>query len=98
MPLNPVSSPTPDPEPPPLHVDHDTNFGDAYTPPVARTIQIRRIKMHNITKHKVDPPPHLRRDLTTVVRAQLDTGADMTCTNIKAVLHDYTFAMAGHVS
>jgi len=79
----------PDPEPPPLHINPNINIGDAYTPPIARTVQLRRIKIHSITKHKVDPPPHLEQNLTTIVRAQLDTGADITCANIKAVLHNY---------
>ena len=81
--LDKPDEPTPDPEPPPLQMSQNTNFGDACTPPVARTVQLRQIKIHNITKHKVDQPPHSRRNLTTVVRAQLDTGADITCTTSK---------------
>ena len=79
----------PDPEPPPIKIDPHIPIGDAYTPPLVPNIQLRRIKIHNITKHKVDPPKHLPRNLTTVVRAQLDTGADITCTNVRAALHNY---------
>ena len=86
--LDKPDAPVPDPEPPPSKIHTTPNIGDACTPPIARTAQIRRMKTHNVTKHKVYPPPHLKRDLTTVVRAQLDTGADITCTNIKAVLHN----------
>ena len=75
-------------QPSSITIDVNGQHGDAYTPPITKNIQLRRIKIHNITKHKVDPPPTLKRNLTTVVRAQLDTGADITCTNIKAVLHE----------
>ena len=63
--------------------------GDPYTPPLAKHITLRRINIHDITKHNVPEPPALSHDLTTVVRAQLDTGADITCTNLIDVLHDY---------
>ena len=81
-------APKPDPEPPPLQINPNVDIGDACTPPIARTVQLRRIKIHNVAKHKVDPPPHLKQNLTTVIHAQLDTGANMTCTNVEAVLHD----------
>ena len=53
-------SPPPDPEPPPLPISKHSTFNDAYTPPLAPSINLQRIKIHNITKHKVDPPPLLR--------------------------------------
>ena len=81
--------PIPLPKKDSLPVDTNLNIVTAYTPPLARDLQIRQIRVHSITKHQVDPAPNLKRDLTTVIRAQLDTGADITCTNLLHVLHDY---------
>ena len=72
-----------------LPINTDVQIVDAYTPPLAHDLKIRRIRIHSITKHQVDPPPKLQRNLTTVIRAQLDTGADITCTNLLHVLHNY---------
>ena len=81
--------PIPTPKKESLPIDTNVNVVTAYTPPLAHNLQIRQIRIHSITKHQVDPAPKLQRDLTTVIRAQLDTGADITCTNLVHVLHNY---------
>ena len=81
--------PIPTPKKESLPIDTNVNVVTAYTPPLAHNLQIRQICIHSITKHQVDPAPKLQRDLTTVIRAQLDTGADITCTNLVHVLHNY---------
>eukprot|EP00536_Pseudo-nitzschia_multiseries_P008599 jgi/Psemu1/20795/gm1.20795_g len=35
------------------------------------------------------PPPDLDHDITTSIRAQIDTSANITCTNMIDILHDY---------
>ena len=81
--------PIPIPTPQQLPIQTKLDIVDAYTPPLARDLKIQRIRIHNITKHHVAPPPRLHWNLTTVICAQLDTGADITCTNILHILHDY---------
>ena len=73
----------------PLIENYDRTSGDAYTPPLAKQLALRRINIHSITRHKVPDPPKLHHNLVTAICAQLDTGADITCTNMKDCLHDY---------
>ena len=62
--------------------------GDPYTPPLARQIHIRQINIQKTPKHGLQTPPQLPQNTTTTVQAQLDTGAEITCTNLCDVLHD----------
>ena len=63
--------------------------GDAHTPPLARQIHIRRINIQKTPENDLQIPPQLPQNMTTTVRAQLDTGAEITCTNLCDALHDY---------
>ena len=62
--------------------------GDAHTLPSAKQLAMRRANVHKMTKHKLPDPLQLQDDMTTAMRAQLDTGADMTCSNIVETLND----------
>ena len=79
--------PPPEQSGPPESSDHLN--GDPYTPPLAASVTLCRININDISKHNVPKPPSLSHDMTNVVRAQLDTGANITCSNLIDVLHDY---------
>ena len=70
-------------------VPPDQLSGDPYTPPIVQQTTLRQINIHNITKHKVPKPPPVSHDTTVAIWAQLDTGADITCTNLMDILHMY---------
>ena len=64
-------------------------FGTPYIPPTHTSTKSICIK--SLQTDTIHPPPPIiyDRDITTAIRGQLDTGADLTCTNLIEILHDY---------
>ena len=62
----------------------------AYAPPTSH--RVKRIRVNSINTDQIipDPPFIPHTDVPTTIRAQIDTGADLTCTNLIEILHDYS--------
>ena len=62
----------------------------AYVPPTSH--RVKRIRINSINTDQIipDPPFIPHSDVPTTIRAQIDTGADLTCTNLIEILHDYS--------
>ena len=62
---------------------------DAYAPLTSHHVKQIRINSINTDQLIPEPPFILHSDVPTTIRAQIDTGADLTCTNLIEILHDY---------
>ena len=82
-----------------LHLAHEeptytTTFSPtlpagAYAPPTSHHVKQIRINTINTGQLVPEPPFIPHSDVPTTIRAQIDTGADLTCTNLIEILHDY---------
>ena len=62
---------------------------DAHTPPLAKQLAMRRVHAHKTAKHEPPELPKSQSNMTSAMHAQLDTGADETCSNTVETLHDH---------
>ena len=62
---------------------------NAYAPPTSH--HVKQICINSINTNQLIPesPFIPYSDVPNTIRAQIDTGADLTCTNLIKILHDY---------
>ena len=73
-----------------MHSDSNLHIPRAaYAPPTSHHVKQIRINLINTEQFILEPPFIPHSDVPTTICAHIDTGADLTCTNLIEILHDY---------
>ena len=60
-----------------------------YEPTSSTSLNVVNVHSTTSTPHPLPPPTVYTSNISSTVRAQIDTGADITCTNLIDVIHNY---------